>query len=383
MNRIWKEMSSGLRISLAVIAALIVVVIFAIVMTSGKKGAEKAQTSTADAAVEVTTPATTKKTTVTTTTEKMTAAVAPSNISPLIGLELEKEDLEQLKTRRPLLVSYDNHNAAWPQSGISKADLYIEVLAEGLITRFLALYYTNVPEIVGPVRSARPYIVVKALEYDAFLAHVGGSQQALTDIIRFEVADLDGLWSGAFFRTSPKVPPHNTYAYYVDLMAQAESNGERMQGVPDFYSFGDAHASLKDQAEHVRFGYRDDVYGDGGYVVEYVYDAEKKTYARLVNGLPFVDEQNGEQIEVSNIIVQYASHQVLDDEGRLYIDLFSGGEGYLLRDGKIAPVTWSKSENEALTAFVYEDGSEILLRPGKTAIHIVYPGIFSREGEEY
>ncbi|MDO4753822.1 MAG: DUF3048 domain-containing protein, partial [Bacillota bacterium] len=251
------------------------------------------------------------------------------------------------------------------------------------ITRFLAIYYSNPPEIIGPIRSARPYIVLKAIEFDAFLAHVGGSEQALADIVNLGVADLDGLWSGAFRRIPPKAPPHNTYAYYADLITEAENQGYRMHSVPEFYDFGEINPELfKENAGLIRFDYRDyGVYGDSGYSVHYVYDGEKNVYTRLVNGEVCVDEIDDSPVTVSNILVQYATHEVLDDAGRLAIDLFSGGEGYLFRDGKVSKVTWSKEANQALTRFTHEDGSEILLTPGKTILHVVYPGIFQYSEE--
>lgn len=367
------------RIIIGLAAAIVLVLVYIGVSAAGRTAENEGGSDTT-----ATSPTTTASTAVSTTTSKPSTSSAPPavnhHLNPFTGLPFSDEEMESVANRRPLLVSYDNINDAWPQSGIGSADYYMEILAEGLITRFLAIYYSNPPEIIGPIRSARPYIVLKAIEHDAFLAHVGGSQQALSDIAGFGVADLDGLWSGAFRRVPPKVAPHNTYAKYEDLMEEAKNQGYRMKSDPVFYSFGKYNEDFyKEDASAISFHYRDDVYGDGGYSVKYLYDGERQEYTRYVNGSYCIDEIDGNPLKVSNILVQYAAHEVLDNEGRLAIDLYSGGEGFLLRDGKISKIRWEKEDRESLTKFYHEDGSEIVLRPGKTILHVVYSGIFDYE----
>jgi len=79
---------------------------------------------------------------------------------------------------RPLSVMVENSEGARPQSGLDKANIVYEVLAEGGITRLLAIYYDQDAEEVGPIRSARPYFVSKSLEHQAIYVHVGGSEEA-------------------------------------------------------------------------------------------------------------------------------------------------------------------------------------------------------------
>src|SRR5689334_13298629 len=67
----------------------------------------------------------------------------------------------------PVAVMIDNHTAARPQAGLSKASIVYEALAEGGIPRFMAVFArTDVP-LIGPVRSTRPYFVRYAAEYHA------------------------------------------------------------------------------------------------------------------------------------------------------------------------------------------------------------------------
>lgn len=129
----------------------------------------------------------------------------PEPGSLLNGLPLE----EPLKIRRPIAVMLDNHIGARPQAGLAQADVVVEALAEGEITRYMALFQSRDPETIGSVRSARPYFVDLALGYDAYYVHAGGSPQALSDIVKKRVADVDSLHEGkaTFWRRNHKKAP--------------------------------------------------------------------------------------------------------------------------------------------------------------------------------
>ncbi len=94
--------------------------------------------------------------------------------APLTGLKTE----QKLAKRRPIAVAVNNHPKARPQSGLSKADVVIEALAEGRITRFLAIFQSEMPETVGPVRSAREYFVTLSGGFNSIFVHHGWSPGA-------------------------------------------------------------------------------------------------------------------------------------------------------------------------------------------------------------
>jgi len=91
----------------------------------------------------------------------------PKNeICPLNGAKFTETEKTTWEARRPLLVMIENHEDARPQSGLSKADIVYEAVAEGAITRFMAVFYCGTAAYsyegdydVGPVRSARTYFV--------------------------------------------------------------------------------------------------------------------------------------------------------------------------------------------------------------------------------
>src|SRR3990167_2200104 len=116
---------------------------------------------------------------------------------PLDGSMHTKQAKDAWELRRPLAVMIENHTEARPQSGLSSANIVYEAVAEGGITRFMALFYCNLSDVqVGPVRSARTYYLDWLSEYDALYAHVGGANtpgpaDALGQIIKYGVKDLN------------------------------------------------------------------------------------------------------------------------------------------------------------------------------------------------
>jgi hypothetical protein len=112
----------------------------------------------------------------------------------------------------PLAVMVDNFPAARPQTGLAAADIVYEALAEGGITRFLAIYTGADPELVGPVRSARHYYVYWAAEYNAPVVHVMASDEGYAAFVNTGLPDLDEHRGDPGFQRSPDRPmPYNTY----------------------------------------------------------------------------------------------------------------------------------------------------------------------------
>jgi len=105
------------------------------------------------------------------------------------------------------------------------------------------------------------------------------------------------------------------------------------------------------------------------YVVSYEYDEDSNTYKRSINGSPHVDLNNNEQLEAANVIVLGADHKVLDDIGRLAVDIEAGGEAMLFQRGEVIRGQWVRAANDAIR-FV-KDGAEVALVPGTTYFNIV------------
>ncbi|MEW9122896.1 MAG: DUF3048 domain-containing protein [Thermotaleaceae bacterium] len=284
--------------------------------------------------------------------------------SPISGLYVEPERIE----RRPIAVVFDNMVKARPQAGLDQAEIIYEFLAEGLITRYLGIFLINEPADIGSVRSARPYFIEKALEYDPLFVHVGGSEQAKSDIRALKMADIDALSrsSAIFWRKNHKVMPHNMYTNTTAIRKAAEDSKYSKEANYEKLKFYD-----KDVKNNGTPATKLDIPYSKNYTASFVYNEERAMYDRKVNDKNHVDEASKQQLAAKNIIIQKADTKVIDSEGRLEIELVGKGQGYYLTLGEIIEVTWEKKSKKSITRFFDKDGKEIQLNPGVTWIQVV------------
>jgi len=288
---------------------------------------------------------------------------------PLSGDLVPKDSVD----RRPLAVMVENVPAARPQSGLDKADVIYEILAEGAITRFLAVYLHGDAAEVGPVRSARPYFIERVFEYNAMYAYCGGSEAAKEMVRKEGVASLDefGVGRQAYWRIKERKAPHNLYADTAKLRKVGAARGyERKVTLPEFRFLDPEQENPGGiTAEKVVINYPKSYS-----VVRWEYDSNQKLYGRYQGGTAHRDAVTGEQLTGSNIIVQFANTKVIDDEGRRDIAMVGRGRAILFTGGKSYDGTWSKKSMRAQTFFYGENGEVFRLNPGQTWIEVVPRG---------
>ena len=270
--------------------------------------------------------------------------------------------------KRPVAVMINNLDAAMPQSGIGKADIIYEMLAEGGITRLMAVFsdYSGLDKI-GPVRSARQYFDRRgALEHDAIFVHFGDSYLAAADFETYPIDHLDGMTQSGFYRDNSRVAPHNAYTS-ADLINQMiESNGFRTEKKDDYKSIFSWNVNDTDLPEGSACNKLVTAYHSSR-KPWFEYDAETKTYKRFQYGGPQIDDQTGEQLAFKNVIVQFVEHTI-PVEGDYLIDLtlVGSGDAYIATDGKITAIKWEKDDMMGVTRYTYRDGTPVRLNPGKT-----------------
>jgi hypothetical protein len=283
--------------------------------------------------------------------------------APLTGLPVD-----EAITRRPLAVMINNAPAARPQSGLSAADIIIEVLAEGGITRFIAIFQSEGgADTVGPVRSIRPYLIELGESYDGVLVHAGGSPDAYSILQKQQKQHMDEISNSGpyFWRSSDRKAPHNLYTSADKLREGADTKGYSHDFKSPVYTYNEEGAtSAGEVAKQFDIHYLLE-----SYRVTYEYDEVSGRYMRLVNGKADQDLDNGNPIGADNIIVAGADHKVLDNVGRLSVNLEQGGEAMLFQKGKMIRGQWIKKPGDIIR-FV-QNGSEVALVPGKTFISIV------------
>lgn len=273
--------------------------------------------------------------------------------------------------QRPFAVVIENHPAARPQSGLSQADIVYEALAEGGITRFLAIYQTQNVKSLGPVRSARTYFNDWAQELSAIYAHVGGNSDALYYLKLGipGVSNADQFYNGDFFaRTPPRVPPHNTYTSTAKLMALAKQRGFSMAKSYADYLFKDDAASQIPTASQININF-----STPSFAVKWVYDSKTNTYKRYLAGSAAVDLNNNKNIYAKNVIVQRVRNWPVASDTVLAISMGTreGGEADVYLDGHAIHGAWKLVDGR--TKYFDVEGNEIKLNRGQTWIEIVPP----------
>ena len=293
---------------------------------------------------------------------------------------------------RPIAIMINNIENAIPQSGIGQADVLYEFVVEGGITRMLAIFndYDNL-EKVGSIRSCRPYYVTTAMEFDAIYMHYGQSpqgQEAITPqrvTVRF--SDCEGV-AAEVTRDGGIEPAKDSRKMSETVAAQLSRSGDTIFDVREVRSEGCGLDYLGCSTTHNK-GYKskfefneEDTVPEGESVNKltlnmsvytqpwFEYDSKNKVYNRFQYGDKQIDDLTGKQLTFKNIIIQFAHYTSIDDHDRQMIDLVGTGDGYYVSDGKIVPITWTKSTDDSVTKYSTADGKELQLNPGKTYVTV-------------
>jgi Protein of unknown function (DUF3048) N-terminal domain/Protein of unknown function (DUF3048) C-terminal domain len=275
---------------------------------------------------------------------------------------------------RAVAVMINNHPAARPQSGLNKADIVYELLAEGDVTRFLAIFQSEQPDNVGPVRSARSYYIELAKGFDSlYIAH-GNSPDAKEMLDSGYIDALNGLYyDGTLFkRASFRKAPHNSYITYDHILKGANQKGYEMEKAPTSLTFLTADEVKEisgEAANQVSISYYDQLFNS-----RFEYDETLQKYKRFSNGEQSVDYETEDPILIDNLLIIETKHLIIDNSGRRDIDFTTGGKAFLVQKGKKIDVEWRNVEGRILP---YKNGKVAGLVPGKTWINVMptNPGI--------
>src|SRR5690606_11343443 len=133
---------------------------------------------------------------------------------------------KEATTQEVTAIMIENSPDARPQSGLKESGVVFEAIAEGGITRFQVLYQEDKPQLIGPVRSLRPYFVEWAAPFDASIAHIGGSYNALQEVRNGQYKDIDQFFNGdTYWRSTDRYAPHNVYTNFKNLDALNTKKG--------------------------------------------------------------------------------------------------------------------------------------------------------------
>jgi hypothetical protein len=291
-----------------------------------------------------------------------------------------------------LAVVIDNYSPdARPQSGLSQASMVIETLAEGGITRMLALYLEQDSPRVGPVRSSRVYFDRWASAFHAILVHVGGNDDAQALLWRlpsvFNMDEAPWEYPGADSRADPftrsldRFAPYNVFANTYEIRAWA-----RVRHADWFYfQAGIPHKrpaalSSRGHSGSLTVSFVDPLFTflppDPDYTVRYVFDRATDTYVRTVGGKPQVDALTHKTLRAANVVVLETGTATPDPAAgftleSITIPTIGSGTAWYFSDGKVWSGTWQQRDQFAPLRLLGHHGRQIALNPGQTWVEVL------------
>jgi len=297
--------------------------------------------------------------------------------------KVEKEDpvpetpklkiVDENTTSRPFAIMINNvSQARHLQSGLQDAYIIYEMIVEGGITRYMALFLDQNTERIGSIRSSRHYYLDYALENDAIYVHHGQSPQAQSDFGTLGVTRIvvDNSTTGWRDRTLNVSSEHTLFTSIAKLKKGIGSKRTvRNNDLLLKYSIDSLDlASIPDsqEANKVSINYSNIV------TSSYEYDANEKVYKRFVNGKEHKDYVTEKQYTFKNIITYQVSNYTIagDDKGRQTLNNVGSGTGYYISEGYAVPIKWSKSSRKAQTKYTLLDGTDLVVNDGNTFIQI-------------
>lgn len=338
---------------------------------------------------------------------------------PISGAMYTKVDKETWEGRRPIAAMIENHRDARPLSGLSKADVIYEAVAEGGITRFLTIYYCGASTEnvkIAPIRSARVYFINLAAGYgtDPIFLHQGGAN------------NICSTCPGGVKPSSQSAPRVNTVTLLEKLGWAGGPKGNNFDGgynigypivVRDQYRLGGSepsaweHAVVADldevwkEASKREYGYKDEsgnawtegyikwIFQDGssssspeasdikfdfwesmpGYDVEWKYDSNTNTYKRFNGGVAQTDiEFENVQLEASNVAIMFVKEEgPVDTEKHMYYEVTGTGKAIVFQNGNAIKGTWEKDSALDREVFYDTNGDEIKMVRGTTWVELV------------
>lgn len=273
---------------------------------------------------------------------------------------------------RPIAIMIDNHNEAWPQAGLQEAYMIYEIIVEGGETRLMALFKGANVEKIGPVRSARHYFIDYAMENDAIYTHFGQSPQAESDIKKYSINNINGIYEDGvtFWRVKDKRSPHNAVTSTEKILESAQKKKYNTTSSEESvlkYTTDEVNLEEGEEAITVTIPH------SNLQTVKYSYNKEKQVYERYARNKEQKDWVTGEKVTTKNIIITLCDNYTLSDtenKGRQGLKNIGTFDGYYITNGKAIKIKCTKNARDKKTKYQDLNGKEIEINDGNTFVQI-------------
>jgi hypothetical protein len=291
-------------------------------------------------------------------------------IAPLTGLPATGSSAD--RSRPALFVKIENSPDARPQTGLESADVVYEVVAEGGITRFAAVFQSTDPGEVGPIRSVRGQDPDLAAPLKGLAVFAGGIPDYVQQIrgVAQDLSTSSSLGEGPPFRRDPaRRAPHNLYGEAAGFWAKAASPYNEAPG--KLFSYGDAPAGSPSASAATA------VTVDFSPAATVSWRWDGSAWRRSQAGRPFTVTGSG-RIGPANLVVQFVDvndTDVRDPAGNPVplSTLIGSGDAEIFRNGRVIRGTWSKEDQDSETRYS-AGGNDLTLAPGRTWVELVPRG---------
>jgi len=312
---------------------------------------------TTDAETTTTEAPTTTVAETTTTVPETTTTVPGPPVYPLTGVVAD--DPGSL-ARPALVVKIDNANGARPQSGFNEADLVFEEIVNDHITRFAMVFQSGGADPVGPIRSGRIQDInlFTALNHPLF-AWSGGNK-TVTNAINFsELINIGPQKANLYFRTRDKKAPHNLYSTTERLYTKADPAATPPPQWFKYRAPDAAPAGVPSPGVAIALDSID---------VRWDWDPATGLYYRTMEGKPHNDANSG-QVSTNNVVILVMEYWpgISDSPDAQTIGT---GEAFVMTGGNVIHGTWTRNEVHEPFSLTADDGTPILLQPGRSFIEL-------------
>ncbi len=265
---------------------------------------------------------------------------------------VDRSQLDNYTPANYLSIMLDNSTEAMPQFGLAKAVIVYEALIEGGFTRLMAIFNSSdLPEEIGPIRSARPYFLDWANDWSGSYWHAGGSPQALQSLrddswnfVNINEISYQGIY---FFRNNSFYNPHNLFTT-PELIERALVKYNIDNKIDYFWDVKNEleskYRTNNEQTIHIPYTQAaNDVY--------WHYDRNTNNWQRYIGETQqfYID---GKPISAKNVIIMIMDTRLIDIE-RLGMDNIGQGKGYLFRDGQQQEIIWQKQSADDQLEFLF------------------------------
>jgi len=285
-------------------------------------------------------------------------------LEPLTGLPATDQDEA---TRPALIVKIDGHLGARPQFGLDRADVVIEEIVEG-ITRFMAVFHSEVPDVIGPVRSARTQdMLIAPMFVRPLFTWSGGNHKVTALVKKSPVVNLSatstGRVKGLWYRTKKRKAPHNLLTRGALLLAQAPDGSK---APPSIFGYRAAGAVVGGRevsgAKLVLSSTR----------VVWLWDSKRQGWLRTSDRKAHVVDA-GPQIAPANVVVLEVRYKPsAADPNSPEAQTIGTGKVLVFTAGHLVVGTWTRDDVNKPWALADNDGRPILLTPGRTWVELAH-----------